>query len=77
VAVDGARTNGTRHRLWHSDSAQEPRVYASRSADTRLGIGANSAMFSVVYGILVRPLPYPHADRVALVYVHFSPQDTE
>lgn len=42
-----------------------------------LGIGANSAMFSLVYGILLRPLPYPDADRVALVYVHFSPQDTE
>ena len=29
-----------------------------------LGIGATTAMFSVVYGILIRPLPYPDQDRL-------------
>ncbi|HWC18825.1 MAG TPA: ABC transporter permease, partial [Terriglobales bacterium] len=42
-----------------------------------LGIGANSAMFSIVYGILLRPLPYPDADRIAMVFLHFSPQNAE
>src|ERR1022692_2615320 len=32
-----------------------------------LGIDANTAMFSVAYGILMRPLPYADADRVAVV----------
>src|ERR1700693_4815238 len=40
-----------------------------------LGIGINTTMISVAYGILFRSLPYANADRVAVVSMNYSPRD--
>jgi putative ABC transport system permease protein len=40
-----------------------------------IGIGANAAIFSVINTLLLQRLPYPDADRLAIVWEHNIPRD--
>ena len=47
---------------------QSPAFAATAILTLALGIGANTALFSVVNGVLLNPLPYPHSERLTAVY---------
>jgi predicted permease len=40
-----------------------------------LGIGANTAVFSVVHAVLLRPLPFADSNRIVRIVEHLAPPD--
>lgn len=62
---------------WMTELRQAARSLARRPAFTMaagltlgLGIGANVAIFAVVDAVLIRPLPYPESDAIAVIAHH-------
>ena len=47
---------------------RRPGFFAAAVATLGLGIGASTAIFSVAYGVTLRPLPYPDAGRLVRIY---------
>jgi hypothetical protein len=47
---------------------QHPGLSVLAMLTLALGLGATTAIFSVVHGVLLQPLPYPHPDRLMAVW---------
>src|SRR5262249_55009135 len=63
-----------RHSL--RDAVKRPGFAVTVMATLALAIGANTAVFSVVNAVLLRPLPYPDADRLTMVFAQDSQGST-
>ena len=76
LLLDLVRTAPTEHftmlrqdlrHAWRS-LRRTPVITATAMLTLALGVGASTAVFSVVHAVLLRPLPYPEADRLVELF---------
>jgi predicted permease len=79
------RARDVRGSRWAEDLVQDCRIgtralrrspgfTAAAVLTLTLGVGATTAMFSVVSGVLLAPLPYPASERLVAVWSRFLPE---
>jgi putative ABC transport system permease protein len=77
----GERLNRAAETLWRDvrlgvrTIGRTPGVSALVAITLALAIGANTAIFSLFYGILLRPFPYVDPDRLVRVQSHYRTND--
>jgi putative ABC transport system permease protein len=76
--IDGERLTNVRRREWAQGTWTELRIAARQLRrypvlasvavlTLALGLGATTAIFSVLYAVMLRPLPYANADRMVRI----------
>ena len=69
---NAARTFAGDLRFAGRQLRKHPAFTATATLTLALGIGANTAIFTVVQSILLAPLPYPNAESIAALNTHWT-----